>query len=99
MTHWTEDEGLRPVYADAFGGRIYDIPFYIEEEEGLGEDRPTDEDAEGDASEQAAAKSADSAMLVIHPGGQEVWTRSGFDFALELLNHRKDHSQPDLFAA
>ena len=87
---WYEAEGLPVVHTDAFGGRVFlvefdDAPAPVENE--MGEDRPEDDDFDEDMEEAAKARAARTAFLVVHPNGQELWTR-GEEFARMLLAHR-----------
>lgn len=85
---WYEAEGLPVVHTDAFGGRVFLVEFDdapVENE--LGEDRPEDDDFDEDPEEAAKARAARTAYLVVHPNGQELWTR-GEEFARKLLAHR-----------
>ena len=85
---WYEAERLPVVHADAFGGRVFLVDFDDEpQEDAIGEDRPEDADFDEDMEEAAKARAARMAYLVVHPNGQELWTR-GEDMARSLLRHR-----------
>lgn len=85
---WYESEGLPVVHTDAFGGRVFLVDFDDEPQvDEMGEDRPEDDDFDEDLEEAAKARAARTAFLVVHPNGQELWTR-GEDMARSLLRHR-----------
>ncbi len=102
----TEEDGVVLVHEDAFGGRVYRVEFdaqasdTTEDDAPEASDLPDDEEAEEDAEEAKAAASTSHAFLVIHPSGDEVWTRTGVEFAKEILAHRGPwtrNSSPSLF--
>jgi len=89
MKHWLEEDGLVPVFSDAFGGRIFFVEFLDHEaDDVIGEDMPEDADVEEVAEELAMAKKAKTAHLVVHPNGHEVWTTAGIEWAHKILGRR-----------
>ena len=94
MKHWLEEDGLSPVFVDAFGGCIFFVEFaHTEPDDEMGEDMPEDDGVEEDAKELAKAKKASTAHLVVHPSGSEVWTTSGIEWAHRILQRRNSFTK------